>query len=65
MLELTSGRFGPAFDPSDIQESTWGSVAISNIGCESIHTQWTPDDTRFDAGERTLTRLSSIEGLGC
>jgi len=65
MLELTNGRFGPGFDPDEVTTVPWGSVRIENIGCDSIHTQWTPTQSGFSAGERTLTRLTRIDGLGC
>lgn len=65
LLEPVGGRFGPAFDPENVQRRSWGSAEILIGGCDSVQTRWMPADEAFEPGERDLVRLTALAGLDC
>jgi hypothetical protein len=65
LLEPLGGRFGPAFDPGDVQRQFWGRAELRVEGCDTVHTQWWPVNPAFEGGERGLDRLTSLAGLEC
>jgi hypothetical protein len=65
LLEPVGGRFGPAFDPLEVDRRPWGSAEIRFDDCDSVHTQWTPANDGFEPGARDLVRLTALAGIDC
>ncbi len=65
VLRPRGGRFGPGFDPNDVELEHWGSLQFSFSGCDNGSVAWTPVSGEFSAGERQVTRLTSLSGLDC
>jgi hypothetical protein len=64
MLRVRGPRFGPDFDPADVELEAWGSLSLRFDDCRSGLAQWTAA-APFGSGERALTRLAGIAGLPC
>jgi hypothetical protein len=63
---LTTGgaKFGPDFDPADVEYTTWGTLELAFTGCDSATATYTgPPD--FGSGSLSLQRLSRISGQSC
>jgi hypothetical protein len=64
MLTASGGKFGPDFDPADVEFSTWGTLELEFAGCDSATATYAgPAD--FGSGSLNLQRLSRIWGESC
>lgn len=64
MRRPQGARFGADFDPAAVQQPDWGTLRLERIDCDTLRMQYAgPAD--FGAGERTLTRLTTIDEAGC
>lgn len=64
LFRARGGRFGPGFDPDDIELSSWGTLTLRFDDCRSGRAEWSgPGD--YGTGARAMQRLAGIEGLPC
>ena len=64
MLTTRGPRFGPTFDPNELELSRWGSLQLE-LGCDRGLATFEPTEPNFPAGVLDLTRLTRLQGLGC
>lgn len=58
------GKFGPGFDPDDVERSRWGSLEFNFSSCtEGTATYQGPSN--FGNGSLDIKKLSSVWGLDC
>lgn len=65
MLRTRGGRFGPDFDPADVELLPWGALTLSFSDCRTGRAAWDAIDSAYGSGERSLRRVARIEGLPC
>jgi hypothetical protein len=65
LLEPVGGRFGPAFNPEDVERRPWGRATFRAIGCDAMGVEWQANSAEFGSGEGTLERLTQLAGLAC
>jgi len=58
------GRFGPDFDPAQVQMAPWGEIDVE-LGCEFGKLDYSSDLAVFGTGKQTLTRLTSPGNPPC
>jgi hypothetical protein len=58
-------RFGPDYDPGQVQVQPWGELDVRFQDCERARLHWRASVAGFGSGERSLRRLASLAGLGC
>ncbi len=64
-MKITSGgRFGPDFDPEDVQRTTWGSLVVG-LDCDFGKFDYASDFPAYGDGKQTLTRLTSVGSPAC
>ena len=56
--------FGPDFDPSSVIRLPWGTLNIVFHNCNSATVSWSGMEG-FGSGSMDLTRLSTLDGVGC
>lgn len=62
-FEITHGAaFGGGFDAADVVRERWGSMRLEFLDCNGAHAQYAGE---WGSGQLDLTRLSSIQELGC
>ncbi|MDJ0652792.1 MAG: S8 family serine peptidase [Xanthomonadales bacterium] len=61
-LRPVGARFGPAFDPDDVDRTVWGSFTIEFNSCDSASMSY---QGPWGAGSQDLIRLWSIDGVDC
>ena len=65
VMNITSGgRFGPGFDPADVELASWGSIDVE-LGCEFGKLDYASLLPGFGEGKQTLSRLTSIGNPSC
>lgn len=64
MLITSGGRFGPEFDPDDVQISSWGSVKVE-LGCKFGKLDYESEMPIYGKGKQTLTRLTHVGTAFC
>lgn len=66
MTETTGGAFPPAFDPTRIARSPWGTLTLQFSDCNNGTATWAPSDTtNFSGGSMPIKRLTNVDGLVC
>jgi len=58
------GRFGPGFDPDEVELLPWGEVAMT-LDCDSGTMTWDSQQPEFGQGGLNLVRLTRLDKLGC
>jgi hypothetical protein len=62
-FEITDGAsFGADFDSRLVTRKSWGSLRLEFLNCGEAQAEY---GGAFGSGQLTLTRLTSIHGLGC
>jgi len=64
MYITRGGRFGPDFDPHQVQHSPWGSLQVK-LGCDFGKFDYASGLSEFGSGKQTLTRLTSVGNPDC
>ncbi len=64
LYRARGGRFGPGFDPDDVELSRWGELTLRFDDCRRGRAEWS-GPVEYGAGSRDLQRLARIEGLPC
>jgi arylsulfatase A-like enzyme len=64
MLTTSGGRFGPAFDPADVEIRPWGSLLVE-LGCQYGKLDYAADTAEFSVGKQTLVRLTQPGNPRC
>ncbi|MBY6203890.1 M12 family metallo-peptidase [Halomonas denitrificans] len=64
LLRARGGRFGPGFDPADIELSSWGALTLRFDDCRRGTAEWAGANG-YGSGSRAMQRLAGIEGLPC
>jgi hypothetical protein len=65
--ELSSprgGKFGPDFDPADVDYPIWGSLEFDFTSCDAARADYS-GPAEFGSGTLMLTRLTALWGLDC
>ncbi|MEP6938631.1 MAG: plastocyanin/azurin family copper-binding protein [Rudaea sp.] len=66
MTQTTGGAFPPAFDPSKIVRTPWGTLSLQFSDCNHGSATWQPTDTaHFASGTMPIQRLTSVAGVAC
>lgn len=64
-LQITSGgRFGAAFDPSEVIRTNWGSLQITFTSCQQARVDYQGPGA-YGSGSFELTRLTELAGARC
>ncbi|MDX1555689.1 MAG: M14 family zinc carboxypeptidase, partial [Xanthomonadales bacterium] len=63
-LATRGPRFGPDFDPNDLELIEWGTLRFS-LGCDSGSVDYDGSLAGFPAASLDLSRLSTLAGLSC
>jgi arylsulfatase A-like enzyme len=64
MYITSGGRFGPNFDPEQVQYEPWGSLLVE-LGCDYGKFDYASGLPVFGSGKQTLTRLTSPGNPEC
>jgi arylsulfatase B len=64
MYITSGGRFGPDFDPEQVQQESWGSLLVE-LGCDYGKFDYASELPVFGSGKQTLTRLTSPGNPEC
>jgi arylsulfatase A-like enzyme len=64
MYVTRGGRFGPDFNPDEVEIELWGSANIE-LGCEFGKMDYAAEPVGFGTGKQTLTRLTSLGVFDC
>jgi arylsulfatase A-like enzyme len=64
MFITSGGRFGPNFDPEQVQHELWGSLQLE-LGCDFGKFDYASGLPVFGSGKQTLTRLTSPGNPDC
>lgn len=64
MYIRSGAKWGPAFDPDDIQTTRWGAMRMIFNGCGSATLQY-DSGIGFGAGQLEMQRLTRLEGMDC
>ncbi len=64
LLSPRGGKFGPDFDPEDVEYPVWGSMEFDFSSCDSGRVDYT-GPPGFGSGSLNLTRLTYLWGLDC
>ena len=57
-------RFGPAFDPAQLQVQQWGTLELQFSSCNTSTATWT-GPASYGSGSRAMTRLSTLDEVDC
>jgi len=57
-------RFGPDFDPKDVELIDWGSLALK-LECRTGSVSYTSNIPEFGSGSQALTRLTTLQQPKC
>jgi len=64
-MAVTSGaRFGEAFDPGDVEQQTWGMLALE-LDCASGVIAWDATESGYGTGSLELERLTGLQRPAC
>jgi len=64
MVRPMGATFGPDFDPADVERQPWGTLEIAFADCNTATANWA-GPAAFGSGSMDLTRISSIDDVGC
>lgn len=64
LLSPYGGKFGPDFDPADVEYPVWGTLEFDFSACDSATANYS-GPPEFGSGGFDLTRLTSLWGLDC
>lgn len=64
VIRPQGARFGAAFDPAAVRLEPWGTLELRYTACSEAVLSWR-GPAAYGSGTRTLTRLSSLNELGC
>lgn len=64
MYITSGGRFGPDFDPEQVELTLWGSLA-AELGCEFGKFDYASGLPAYGSGRQTLTRLTDPGDADC
>lgn len=62
---VSGGAFPPAFDPTRVQSTPWGTLELDFAGCGEGTLKWMPTAAGFNPGQMPLARLTSVHGTRC
>lgn len=65
MINGPGGRFGPDFDPAQVQNSTWGTLTLRFSDCNHGLLEWESSAPGYGSGSMTIERLTLPAGLSC
>ncbi|WP_154224198.1 choice-of-anchor B family protein [Marinicella rhabdoformis] len=66
VARTSQAMFPPLFNPDDLNTEIWGQFEIEFSDCNNLNFTWFPNqESGFDSGEMTMTRLTEIPGLSC
>jgi hypothetical protein len=65
MLRPKGARFGPAFNPDDVEMQPFGSVTLTFDDCNRGSVTWESDDPQFGFGTMEIQRLTKSAGVSC
>ena len=65
VIVTTGGKFGPNFNPDDVQRGTWGTVTLTFENCNSGLLSYASSVEGFGTGAIELTRLTSLTQVQC
>ena len=65
MYTTTGGFFPPAFDPTKIKRTQWGTLTLTFTDCNTGTASWVPLVEGYVSGSMPITRLSGVGGLAC
>lgn len=65
LARVSGGRFGPAFDPTQVQQQAWGGIELDVEGCDAAELRWTSNDAAFGSGTLPMVRLTAMQGQRC
>jgi hypothetical protein len=57
-------RFGPAFDPAQLQVQQWGTLEMQFSSCTASTVSWA-GPASYGSGSRAMTRLSTLDEVDC
>lgn len=64
LLKASGGRFGSAFNPNQVNLSTWGTGTLTFAGCNALEFRWRRADGT--EGTQLLERVvSGLDGVDC
>jgi arylsulfatase A-like enzyme len=64
MYITSGGRFGPDFDPAEVELAPWGSL-VAELGCEFGQFDHASELPVYGSGKQTLTRLTNPGDADC
>ncbi len=64
LLSPYGGKFGPNFDPDDVEFPVWGTLEFDFSTCDSATANYS-GPPEFGSGGLNVTRLTSLWGLDC
>ena len=64
MYRTRGGRFGPDFNPDEVELERWGSVQIE-LGCDYGKMDYVSDLPEFGEGKQTFFRLTNPGSIPC
>ncbi|MGN6521306.1 MAG: Vgb family protein [Dokdonella sp.] len=64
-IDGPGGRFGAAFDPARVQNTTWGSATLRFSDCNHGTLDWDSDVPGYGSGSMELVRVTMPSGLAC
>ena len=64
LLTTRGGKFGPDFDPEEVEAIAWGSLQFDFSDCNNAVVTY-QGPSGFGSGTLNVTRLSSIWGVAC
>jgi hypothetical protein len=59
------GRFPPNFDPSQLQDTVWGTLTFAFTDCSNGTASWQPTVAGYEAGSIPISRLTLPARLKC
>ena len=66
MTQTNGGAFPPAFDPTKIVRTPWGTLSLQFSDCNHGSATWQPNDTtHFASGTMPIQRLTQVSGVAC
>ena len=63
-LTTRGGRFGPEFNPADVERIPWGDIRL-DVQCHSLKLFYNALDGEQGSGQLNMVRLTSLSGLSC
>ncbi len=64
-IDGPGGRFAPNFDPTRVQNTTWGSLTLRFSDCNRGTLEWDSQVPGYGSGAMPIERLTMPAGLDC